>query len=78
MLDQAKGRLQAFQTRLGAEGIDQAILTDEAIGAADLVVILTDHSDIDYERLVASAHRVFDTRNATAAVNENREKITKL
>lgn len=30
MLDQAKGRLQAFQTRLGAEGIDQAILTDEA------------------------------------------------
>ncbi len=30
MLDQAKGRLQAFQTRLAAEGIDQAILTDEA------------------------------------------------
>ncbi len=53
-------------------------LTDEAISAADLVVILTDHSAIDYERLVASAHRVFDTRNATAAVNENREKITKL
>ena len=30
MLDQAKGRLQAFQTRLGAEGVEQAILTDES------------------------------------------------
>ena len=53
-------------------------LSDEVLGAADLVVILTDHSAIDYERVVASANRVFDTRNATAAVEANREKITKL
>jgi UDP-N-acetyl-D-glucosamine dehydrogenase len=53
-------------------------LTDEVLGAADLVVVLTDHSAIDYDDLVAKAHRVFDTRNATAAVGAHREKITKL
>jgi UDP-N-acetyl-D-glucosamine dehydrogenase len=53
-------------------------LSDEALAGADLVVILTDHSSIDYEALVARTHRVFDTRNATAAVSANREKITKL
>ncbi len=53
-------------------------LTDEVLGAADLAVILTDHSAIDYERVVARAGRIFDTRNATAAVETNRERITKL
>ena len=53
-------------------------LSDEVLGGADLVVILTDHSSIDYEHLVEKSHRVFDTRNATSAVAANREKITKL
>jgi UDP-N-acetyl-D-glucosamine dehydrogenase len=34
----------------------------------DCVVIVTDHSAIDYERLVKEAKLVFDTRNATRAV----------
>jgi UDP-N-acetyl-D-glucosamine dehydrogenase len=55
-----------------------ADLSDETLAAADLAVILTDHSAIDYDRVVAKSHRVFDTRNATAAVAKNREKITKL
>ena len=53
-------------------------LGDEALAAADLVVILTDHSAIDYPRVVAQARRIFDTRNATAAVEHHREKITRL
>jgi UDP-N-acetyl-D-glucosamine dehydrogenase len=52
--------------------------TDEEIAAADLVVILTDHSAIDYARVVAKAQRVYDTRNATRGVREGREKIRKL
>jgi UDP-N-acetyl-D-glucosamine dehydrogenase len=52
--------------------------TDEAVASADLVVILTHHAAVDYERLVAKAHRVYDTRNATRAVREGREKIRKL
>jgi len=35
----------------------------------DCVVIVTDHTTIDYERLVTEAKLVFDTRNATRAVS---------
>jgi UDP-N-acetyl-D-glucosamine dehydrogenase len=52
--------------------------TDEAVASADLVVILTHHAAVDYERVVAKAHRVYDTRNATRGVREGREKIRKL
>jgi UDP-N-acetyl-D-glucosamine dehydrogenase len=53
-------------------------LSDEALAAADLVVILTNHSAVDYDRVVARAHRIYDTRNATRNVREGREKIRKL
>jgi UDP-N-acetyl-D-glucosamine dehydrogenase len=53
-------------------------LTEEELGAADLVVVLTSHSGIDWSRVVAQARRVYDTRNATGAVRENREKIRRL
>ena len=53
-------------------------LTDEELAAADLVVVITDHTSIDYARVVAQAGRVYDTRNATRAVEEGREKIRKL
>jgi UDP-N-acetyl-D-glucosamine dehydrogenase len=53
-------------------------LTDEALTSADLVVILTNHAAVDYDRVVAKAHRVYDTRNATRGVREGREKVRKL
>jgi len=53
-------------------------LTDEELAAADLVVVLTDHSAIDWNRVVAHAQRIYDTRNATRGVREGREKIRKL
>ena len=53
-------------------------LSDETLASADLVVILTDHTAVDYDRVVAKASHVFDTRNATAGVTRGREKITKL
>ncbi len=53
-------------------------LSDALLTASDLVVILTDHRAIDYERVVAQARRVFDTRNATSTVSTGRDKITKL
>jgi UDP-N-acetyl-D-glucosamine dehydrogenase len=40
-------------------------LTDEELIAADCVVILTDHPDFDYHRIVDRASFVVDTRNAT-------------
>lgn len=53
-------------------------LDDAALGAADLVVILTDHGGMEWDRIVARSQRVFDTRNATQNVRTNREKVRKL
>jgi UDP-N-acetyl-D-glucosamine dehydrogenase len=53
-------------------------LTDELIEGADCTVIITPHSAFDYERIVACAQVVVDTRNATRTVQEGREKITLL
>src|SRR5262245_8241509 len=39
-------------------------LTDQEIKAADCVVIITDHSKIDYRRVIELAPLVVDTRNA--------------
>lgn len=40
-------------------------LSDDAIENADLVVITTNHANVDYERVVAKAKAVLDTRHAT-------------
>ena len=37
---------------------------EPAIGAADAVVIITDHTSFDYERVVERAQEIVDTRNA--------------
>jgi len=49
---------------------------DGAAGRADCVVIVTDHSAVDYGRLVERAQLVVDTRNATRGIKS--EKIVKL
>jgi UDP-N-acetyl-D-glucosamine dehydrogenase len=53
-------------------------LTDEELATADLVVVITGHTTIDWSRVVARAARVFDTRNATRDVAIGREKIRRL
>jgi UDP-N-acetyl-D-glucosamine dehydrogenase len=50
-------------------------LSDELLERADCAVVITNHSAFDYERIVARSHAVVDTRNATNAVREGREKI---
>ncbi len=53
-------------------------LTDQELAAADLVVIVTDHSSIDFARVVDKAQRVYDTRNATRNVSGDLAKVRKL
>ena len=43
-------------------------LTDDELRSADAVVIVTDHSSIDYQRVVNLSRVVVDTRNATAGL----------
>jgi UDP-N-acetyl-D-glucosamine dehydrogenase len=48
----------------------------ERLDSYDAVVIVTDHSNIDYKQLVSKARLVIDTRNATKNVrNDARAKI---
>ena len=47
-------------------------------GAYDCVVIVTNHSGIDYDRLVEEAALVVDLRNATGANGRHSDKVWKL
>ncbi|MEI6741460.1 MAG: nucleotide sugar dehydrogenase, partial [Gemmatimonadaceae bacterium] len=53
-------------------------LTNETLAAADAVVIVTDHRDVDYQRVVDTAAIVVDTRNVTAATRGGRARIVGL
>ena len=53
-------------------------LDEETVRAADLVVITTDHSCIDYNWLVQQSKRVLDTRNATKRVADPEKKVVLL
>jgi UDP-N-acetyl-D-glucosamine dehydrogenase len=61
----------------GHEHISVA-LTDKEIAAADAVVIVTDHSSVDYQRVVSLAAVVVDTRNATARLAKGKGRIVSL
>ena len=45
-------------------GQESVALPPDALGKYDAVVILTDHSSVDYEMLGAHANLIIDTRNA--------------
>ncbi len=53
-------------------------LTDAVLKEADAVVIVTDHSSIDYQHLVDTASLVVDTRNALAKTRKSRARIVSL
>ena len=53
-------------------------LTDAEIAKADVVVIVTDHKAIDYQRLVDKAGLIVDTRNATAKTMRTKARIVPL
>jgi UDP-N-acetyl-D-glucosamine dehydrogenase len=48
--------------------LDSVPLTSDTLESPDCVLILTNHSAFDVERIVETATRVFDTRNATEGV----------
>ncbi len=64
--------------RVGGDTLTSQPLTPDLLAAADCVLILTDHSCLDYAGIVRHARMVFDTRNATHDVREGREKILRL
>lgn len=53
-------------------------LTEKAIQEADLVIITTDHSNIDYTNVIQQANAVFDTRGITRHLTCDQQKVTLL
>jgi UDP-N-acetyl-D-glucosamine dehydrogenase len=43
----------------------------------DAVLVLTDHSSLDYAEIVRQSNLVIDTRNVTKKVSRNNEKVLK-
>ena len=57
-------RFDDAHTEGGGEPLRSVALTDEELRSADCVVIVTDHSQIDYQRVTRLATLIVDTRNA--------------
>ena len=57
-------RFDDAHTEAGGASLSSVELSDDEIRAADCVVIVTNHSDIDYGRVISVASLVVDTRNA--------------
>ena len=64
----------------GKETLKNSELTDDALSHCDCVLIVTDHTGIDYAKVVTLAPLVIDTRNATRKLNlaEHEAKIIRL
>ena len=53
-------------------------LTPARMKTYDCAVVVTDHTGIDYQRLVDHSRTVVDTRNATRRIKRGRNKVIKL
>jgi UDP-N-acetyl-D-glucosamine dehydrogenase len=60
------------ELKMASQALEPAYLA-----AQDCVLIATDHSAYDYDFIVRHSRLVIDTRNATRAVRDGREKIRK-
>ncbi len=63
---------------VGDHQYHSSALTGEQLKNADCVVIVTDHSSIDYEFVAGNATSVFDTRNATTKIQASYPNIEAL
>lgn len=66
------------EIKVADETIRSIELTDEVLATADLTIIATDHSQIDYGHLVEKAKAILDTRGVTRHLNCDKEKVTLL
>ncbi|HEX3187793.1 MAG TPA: UDP binding domain-containing protein, partial [Pyrinomonadaceae bacterium] len=57
-------RFDDAHTDSGGEPLSSVPLSDDELGATDCLIIVTDHSEIDYKRICSLAPLIVDTRNA--------------
>jgi UDP-N-acetyl-D-glucosamine dehydrogenase len=51
---------------------------DEAVKSSDCVVIVTNHTDYDYDKILADAKLIVDTRNALKLHGQSNDKVVRL
>jgi UDP-N-acetyl-D-glucosamine dehydrogenase len=66
------------QIKIGDKRLTSSDLTNENIKNNDLVIIITDHDNIDYLNLVENAKAILDTRGVTRHLNCQKDKVTLL
>ena len=66
------------ELEVGGHFLKSVFLTAENLSFMDLVVITTDHNQIDYGTVVAHAKAVLDTRGVTRHINCDSQKVTML
>jgi UDP-N-acetyl-D-glucosamine dehydrogenase len=64
--------VRLFDTHVGAYELDDSVtrvadLTEAELAAADAVVLVTDHDDVDYELVLANSDYIFDARHVLPA-----------
>ncbi|MGQ9631120.1 MAG: nucleotide sugar dehydrogenase [bacterium] len=64
--------------KIGDGMVESVEASDDILQESDCVLITTDHSVYDYNRIVEKARLVVDTRNATRCVKTRGAKIVKL
>ncbi|HWT02291.1 MAG TPA: nucleotide sugar dehydrogenase [Pyrinomonadaceae bacterium] len=76
----AEVRFDDAHTHGGGDPLHSTKLTDEELSASDCVVIVTDHSQINYRRVTELAPLIVDTRNALGGElrRESRARIIRL
>jgi UDP-N-acetyl-D-glucosamine dehydrogenase len=57
--------------------LESFLLTKTLLKDMDAVIIVTGHSSYDYEWIIRNSNLVLNTRNATASINSNKDKIIK-
>lgn len=60
---------------INGEKLRSEALSPENVNAADMVIIATDHSSVDYQDLVDNAKAVLDTRGVTRKSHPNHPKV---
>ena len=63
---------------VGGRTLTSVSLDDRRLASADCVIIATDHTSLDYKRVVDLAPLVVDTRNVTRGVAPHRDNVVKL
>ncbi|MEA3499850.1 MAG: nucleotide sugar dehydrogenase [Candidatus Marinimicrobia bacterium] len=62
----------------GGKDLESKELTKKLLKNSDVVVITTDHSNIDYQFIVDNAKLVVDTRNVTKNLKNTKNKVLRL